>query len=108
MMLVSPGGTLVSPSEFEPQATTVPLLSKAKPKYPPAAIAVTLLKPGGMFVWPETGLLPQTATVPSALRATLWEPPAAISTTFDKFIGTLVWPKELSPQARTVPSALSA
>jgi hypothetical protein len=45
--LVKPWGTDVSPAKFEPHATTMPLVRRARLWVYPAAIAVTPLSSGG-------------------------------------------------------------
>src|SRR5271165_6077468 len=68
-----------SPSKFDPQDQTVPVLSRASPKYPPAAMAVTLLSP---------------ATTTGVERSMVVPSPSS--------------PKPLAPQATTVPLPRSA
>src|SRR6266478_1937127 len=100
--LDSPGGTLVwpkpSPKVWSPQATTVPLLLRARKCEVPAAIPMTFDKPGGTSV-----ALPHSTSVPSVFKARLFPPPAAIAVALFKPKGTFVAVIELPAQAVIVP-----
>jgi hypothetical protein len=47
---------------------------------PPAATAVTPLRPGGTLAWPWS-FSPQATTVPSSFSARPWNPPAEMAVT---------------------------
>ena len=51
-----------------PQTATVPLLRKARLKYPPAAMVCASARDGGTLVW-KLSFCPQAATVPSVRNA---------------------------------------
>src|SRR6516162_1360872 len=85
-----------------PQLVIIPSEVKAKECNEPAAIATTLLKPGGTSVCPAM-LSPQAITVPLFLRASAWELPQAIATMLDSPKGKVV-----EPQVVTVLSFNSA
>src|SRR5262249_3313971 len=85
--------------------TTVPSRLRANPFSPsPAAIATTLLNPGGMVI--KEGK-PKDETVPSFLRTKVAYTPAATATIL-LAAGTFSSPFALSPQETTRPSLLSA
>ena len=56
------------PLVFNPQPKTVPSARSARQWLSPAAIAITLVAPGGTLVWPAV-LLPHAKTVPSSRSA---------------------------------------
>src|SRR5437899_10982497 len=87
----------------EPQFVTVPFLSQANACAPPAAMATTLVSPGGTFV-PKV-FVPQAMTVESLNNATWKFVPEAIAMTLVALagMGALVW-----PHCTTVPFVFNA
>src|SRR5438552_12490363 len=78
--------------KFVPQFVTEPLLSSARLWSPPAATAMTLVRPVGTLVWLAV-FRPHATTVPLDFKAKLWASPAAMATTLVALAATLVWPK---------------
>src|SRR5207247_8605174 len=96
-----------APRAPQPHATAGASLFDAR-RGPPAAIAVTPVRPLGTSHCPESWPTPQpqATTVPSLFNATLCAPPAATAVTPVRPLGTLHCPcaaKPPQPQATTVP-----